>query len=120
MYWVRDTPMPNGNQMPGTSIGSSSSPPNIPAMIAANVMGARIRVGPLPAMRATMTTNSASDPSRLPLVTTAECITAPTIPATASTVADTSMLRQGTGHQRVQANAHAATGGTHITDASHP
>src|SRR6187549_1726513 len=120
MYCVRDTPMFNGNQIPGTPIGSSSSPPNIPAMIEANVMGARIRMGPLPAMRAPMTTNSASDPSRLPLVTTAEWITAPTIPATASTVADASMLRHGTGHQRFHANVHAATVGTHITDASHP
>ena len=83
-------------------------------------MGARIRMGPRLAMRAPMTTNSASDPSRLPLVTTAECITAPTIPATASTVADTSRLRHGTGHQRFQANVQAATVGTHITDASHP
>ena len=76
-------------------------------------------MGPLRTMRAPITTNSAIDPSRLPLVTLAEWITAPTIPATASTTADTSMLRHGRRHQRFQANVQAATAGTHITDASH-
>ena len=119
MYCVRDTPMPNGNQMPGTPIVSSSSPPNSAAMIEANVTSARICIGPLRTMRAPITTNSAIDPSRLPLVTLAEWITAPTIPATASTTANTSMLRHGRRHQRFQANVQAATVGTHITDASH-
>jgi FtsP/CotA-like multicopper oxidase with cupredoxin domain len=44
--------MPNGNQMPGTPIVSSSSPPNREDMIEANVTSARIRVGPLWTMRA--------------------------------------------------------------------
>src|SRR5262245_55785587 len=119
MYWVRDTPMPNGNQMPGTPIGSSSSPPNRPAMIEANVTSASSGIGSLRTMRAPITTNSAIDPSRLALVTLAEWVTAPTIPATAKTRADTSMLRHGGRHQRFQANVQAATAGTHITDASH-
>src|SRR5678815_1293721 len=111
--------MPNGNQMPGTPIGSSSSPPNNPATIEANVTRASTRILPLRAMRAPITTNSAIEPSRLPRVTLAEWITAPIVAATASTPADRSMLRNGGGHQRFQANAHAATAGTHITDASH-
>ena len=76
-------------------------------------------MGPLRTMRAPITTNSAIDPNRLPLVTLAEWITAATIPAAASTTADTSMLRQGGRHQRFQASVQAATAGTHITDASH-
>jgi hypothetical protein len=43
-------------------------------------------MGPLRTMRAPITTNSAIDPSRLPLVTPGKCITAPIIPATASTM----------------------------------
>src|SRR5262245_9514273 len=119
MYCVRDTPMPNGNQMPGTPIGSSSSPPNSPAMIEVSVTSDRIRIGPLRAIRAPNTTNNAIDPSLLAVVTVAESLTAAIIPTTASTTADTSMLRHGGRHQRFQANTHAATAGTHITFASH-
>src|SRR5215468_6615549 len=119
MYCVRDTPMPNGNQMPGTPIGSSSSPPKYAAMIEANVTSARIHIGPLRTMRAPITTNRASDASRLPVVTMDQCITAPTIPATDSTIAITSMLRHAGWHQRFQDNVQAANVGTHITDASH-
>ena len=72
---------------PGTPIVSSSSPPNNAAMIDANVTSARERMGPLRTMRAPITTSSAIDPSRLPLVTLAEWMTAPMIPATASTTA---------------------------------
>src|SRR5215470_3351105 len=111
--------MRNGNQMPGTPIGSSSSPPNSAAIIEANVTTASIRMGPLRTMRAPITTNSTIDARRLPLVTLGEWITAPMIPATASTTADTSMLRHGGGGQRFQANVQAATVGIHITDASH-
>src|SRR3954451_205647 len=111
--------MPNGNQMPGMPIGSSSSPPNCPAIIEANVTSARIGIGALRTMRAPITTNSAIDPRRLALVTLAEWMTAPNIPATANTTADTSMLRHGGRYQRFQANVQAATAGTHITDASH-
>src|SRR6185295_7701597 len=110
--------MPKGNQMPGTPIVSSSSPPNSTATIMANVTSARIRRGPLRPMRAPITTNSAIDPNRLPLVTLAEWVTAATIPAAASTTADASMLRQGGRHQRFQASVQAATAGTHITDAT--
>src|SRR5512133_3515150 len=110
--------MPNGNQMPGTPIASSSSPPNSAAMMEANVTSAGIRMDPLRTMRAPITTNSAMDASRLPLVTLAEWITAPTIAATGSSAADTSKLRDGGRHQRFQANVQAATVGTHITDAS--
>jgi hypothetical protein len=42
MYWVRATPMPNGNQMPGTPIVSSSSAPKNAAMIESNVTSASI------------------------------------------------------------------------------
>ena len=105
--------------MPGTPIVSSSSPPNNAAMIEANVTSARERMGPLRTMRAPITTSSAIDPSRLPLVTLAEWMTAPMIPATASTTAATSMLPHGRRHQRFQASVQAATVGTHITDASH-
>src|SRR4029078_10737877 len=111
--------MPNGNQMPGTPIGSSSSPPNSATTIEANVTSARIRIGPLRAMRAPITTKTAIDATRLPLVTLAEGITAPTVAATASTTADTSMLRHGRRHQRFQASVQAATVGTHITFANH-
>src|SRR6185369_5746760 len=104
----------------GTPIVSSSSPPNNDAIIEANVTSARIRIGPLRTMRAAITTNSAIEPSRLPFVTLAEWITAPITPATASTTADTSMLRHGRRHQRFQASVQAATAGTHITLASHP
>src|SRR5215475_1655723 len=110
--------MPNGNQMPGTPIVSSSSPPNNAAIIEANVTRARIRIGPLRTMRAPITTNSAIDPSRLPLVTLAEWIMAPIVPATDSTTADTSMLRHGGWRHRFQASVQAATTGAHITDAS--
>src|SRR5215831_13564106 len=119
MYCVRDTPMPNGNQMPGTPIGSSSSPPKNAPMIEANVTSARILIGPLWTTRAPITTNSAIDPSLLPLVTLAEWVTAPTIPATASTTADTSMMRHGRRHHRFHASVQKATVGTHIHDASH-
>src|SRR6185312_8412364 len=111
--------MPNGNQMPGTPIVSSNSPPNSAAITEANVTSARARVGPLRTMRAPIKTNSAIDASRLPLVTLAEWITTPIIAATASTIADTSMLRHGRRHQRFHASVQAATIGTHITDASH-
>src|SRR5262245_42942636 len=110
--------MPKGNQMPGTPIGSSSSPPNSAAIIEANGTSARIRRGPLRTMRAPSTTNNTIDARRLPLVTLADWITAPMIPATASTTAETSMLRHGGGRQRFQANVQAAIVGTHITDAS--
>src|SRR6185436_12098713 len=119
MYCDRDTPMPNGNQMPGTPIGSSSSPPNIEAMIEANVTSARILIDPLRTMRAPIKTNSAIDASRLALVTRADGIKAPKISATASTTANTSMLRHGRGLQRFQAIVQAATVGIHITFASH-
>ena len=118
-YCVRDTPMPNGNQIPGTPIGSSSSPPKYAATIEANVINAKIRMGPPRTMRTPITTITASDPSRLPVVTLVECITAPVIPATASTLASTSMLRHGGKRQRFQANVQAANAGTHITDANH-
>jgi hypothetical protein len=49
---------------PGTSIVSSSSPPNSAAMVEANVTSARERMGPLRTMRAPIATNSAIDPSR--------------------------------------------------------
>src|SRR5262245_52809534 len=111
--------MPNGNQMPGTPIVSSSSPPNNAAIIEANVTSARIRNGPLRTTRTPITTNTAIDPSRLPLVTLVEWITAPIVPATASTTAATSMLRHGRRPHRFQANVHKATIGTHIHDASH-
>src|SRR4030095_8104672 len=119
MYCVRDTPMPNGNQMPGTPIGSSSSPPKNAAMIEANVTSARIRIDPSRTMQTAIATNSAIDPSLLPLVTLAAWVAAPAIPATASTTADTSMLRHGRRHHRFQANVQKATVGTHIHDASH-
>src|SRR6476646_3421490 len=115
MYCVLDTPMPNGNQMPGTPIGSRSSPPKSAATIVPNVTSARIGIGPLRTMRAPVTANSAIDASRLPVVTPAEGITAPTIPAAASTTADTSMLLHGGTHHRFQANVQPATAGTHIT-----
>src|SRR3954467_6244099 len=111
--------MPKGNQMPGTPIGSSSSPPKSAAIVEANVTSARIRMGPLRRMRAPVTTNSTIDARRLPLVTLAEGITAPMIPPTASTPADTSMLRHGGRRQRFQANVQAVIVGIHITDASH-
>jgi hypothetical protein len=57
-YCVRDTPMPNGNQIPGTPIGSSSSPPNSPAITEANVTSGRIRIGPLRTISATVTSGS--------------------------------------------------------------
>ena len=88
-------------------------------MIEASVGSARIRIGPLRTMRALITTNSAIAPSRLPLVTLAEWVRTPMIPATASATADTSMLRHGRRHQRFQANSQAAIVGAHITDASH-
>src|SRR5215510_4472825 len=119
MYCVRDTPMPNGNQMPGTPIGSSSSPPKNATMIEANATTARIRIGPSRTMRTAIATNSAIDPSRLALIKLAELVTAPTIPATASTTADTSMLRHGRTSHRFQANVQKATVGTHIHDANH-
>jgi hypothetical protein len=111
--------MPNGNQMPGTPIVSSNSPPNSPAIVEASVTSARIRMGPLRTMRAPITANNAIDPSRLPLVTLAEWITTPMIAAAASATAVPSMLRHGGRHQRFQASVQAATTGTHITDASH-
>lgn len=37
MYSVRDSPMPNGNQMPGTPIGSSNSSPKNETVINAKV-----------------------------------------------------------------------------------
>ena len=71
-------------------------------------------------MRAPVTTNSAIDPSRLPLVTLAEWITAPIIPAIASTTADTSMLRHGRTDQRFQAIVQAATAApTSLMPATH-
>ena len=76
-------------------------------------------MGPLRTMRAPMTTNTMSDASRQPLFTLAAWVTTLTIAATASTTANTSMLRHGRTHQRFHANVHAATVGTHITDASH-
>src|SRR5262245_5820400 len=111
--------MPNGNQMPGTPIGSSSSPPKNAAMIEANVTTARIRGGPSRTMRTAITTNSAIDPSLLTLVNLAALVTAPTIPATASTTAATSMLRHGRRRHRFQANVQKVTAGTHIHDANH-
>src|SRR3954467_8082526 len=119
MYCVRETPMPNGNQMPGTPIGSSSSPPNIEATIVANVMSARIRKGPSRAMRTPMTTKSAIDATRTALVTLDEWITAPIVPVTARIAAEASTLRHGRKDHRFQAIVHAITTGTHITDASH-
>src|SRR5262245_34989993 len=110
--------MPNGNQIPGTPIGSRSSAPKYAATIEANVTSAKVRIGPSRAMRAPIATSSASDPSLLPVVTLVQCITAPVIPATACTTASTSMLRHGGKHQRFQANVQAANVGTHITDAS--
>ena len=95
-------------------------PPNIAAMIEARVASARKRSGPSRSttMRAPITTSTAIDPSRLPRVTLGRCHIAPTIPATASTTAATSMLRHGRAHQRFQASVQAATAGTHITLAS--
>ena len=68
-------------------------------------------MGPLRTMRAPIATNSAIDPNRLPLVTLAEWITAAMAPAAASTMAATSMLRQGGRRQRFQASVQAATAG---------
>src|SRR5215510_2355304 len=118
-YCVRDTPMPNGNQIPGTPIGSSNSPPKNAAMIEANVTSASILVGPSQTMRTAIARNSAIDPSLLTRVTLAVSFTAPKSPATASTTAATSMLRHGREHQRFHASVQAATVGTHIHDASH-
>jgi len=70
-------------------------------------------------MRAPITTNSAIDASRLQFFTSSEWNATLTIPATASTKANTSMLRHGRRHQRFQARVQAATVGTHIHDASH-
>jgi len=72
MYCVRETPIPNGNQIPGTPSGSSNSLPNSAAMIEANVTSARIRADPLRTMRAPIKTNSAIDPSLLPLIAPGE------------------------------------------------
>src|SRR5262249_28129691 len=105
--------MPKGNQMPGTPIGSSSSPPNCARIIEANVTSAGLGMGPLGRSRALITPTTPIDARRLPLVTLADWITAPLIPATASTTADTSMLRHGGRRQRFQANVQAAIVGTH-------
>jgi hypothetical protein len=87
-------------------------------MIETNVTNARIRMGPLRTMRAPVKTNSAIDPSLLALIRLAEWVATPIAAMTARTTAATSMLRHGRRHQRFQANAQAATVGTHITDAS--
>src|SRR5262249_32757043 len=119
MYCVRDTPMPNGNHMPGTLIGSSSSLPKNAAMIEANVTTARNRIGDSRAMRTAITTSSAIDPSLLPLVNIATLVTAPKIPAIATTTAAKSMVRHGRSFHRFQANVQQNTAGTHIHEANH-
>src|SRR5436190_4744485 len=118
MYWVRDTPMLKGNQMPGTPSGSSNSPPNSPTVIEANVTGARIRIGPPRAMRAPSTTNNAIEANLHALVRLAAPLAAPAVDTIASATAATSTLRHGRSHQRFQARAQAATVGIHMTLAS--
>ncbi len=118
MYCVRDTPIPKGNQIPGTPGGSSNSPPNSPSTIDASVSYASVRIVPFRAMRTAIATKSAIIVSRMECVMPAACVAAAAIAATERATADTSIQRHDRSRHRFRASAHAPTAGTHILLAS--
>ena len=102
-YWVRDTPMPKGNQMPGTCTALSSSA-NCAARIAVIVTTARIGIEPRRTMRTAISSSKARNPYRSIRVRIVTCITPPATPATASTRVAPSIAREARMPQRFQAS----------------